>query len=158
MNTDPSLCSNAVLRQAMRSLGQLYDDALAPSGLRATQHGLLATIAALGSPTMGALAEALVMDLSGLGHTLKPLARDGYVRLVPDERDRRARRVSLSDAGRAKLGETTALWRAAQDRFEAAFGPIEAAHLRRVLGHLASREFRDAFLAGSSARPSADPE
>ena len=37
-------CNNAAIRQATRMLGQLYDDALAPSGLRATQHNLLNTI------------------------------------------------------------------------------------------------------------------
>jgi DNA-binding MarR family transcriptional regulator len=149
MKPDLGQCSNAVLRQAMRRLGQLYDDALAPSGLRATQHGLLATIQALGAPTMGELAERLVMDLSGLGHTLKPLARDGFIALVPDTRDRRARRVTLTDHGRAKLAETTRLWRGAQDRFEAAFGTERAAELRSVLRLLASQDFHDAFVAGA---------
>ena len=37
-------CNNAAIRQAARMLGQLYDDALAPSGLRATQHTLLKTV------------------------------------------------------------------------------------------------------------------
>lgn len=140
---DPALCSNALLRQAMRSLGQIYDDALAPSGLRATQHGLLATVARLDTPTMGALAEALVMDLSGLGHTLKPLTRDGYLRLEADPRDRRARRVVLTDLGRAKLRETTALWRGVQARFESALGRERAAELRALHAVLASRAFRD---------------
>ncbi|WP_132255733.1 MarR family winged helix-turn-helix transcriptional regulator [Methylobacterium segetis] len=147
---DPSLCSNAMLRQAMRSLGQIYDDALAPSGLRATQHGLLASVARLGTPTMGELAESLVMDLSGLGHTLKPLTRDGYLRLVPDLHDRRARRVSLTDLGRAKLGETTALWSGVQGRFEAAFGPERAAELRAVHALLASRAFRERVASAAS--------
>ncbi|MEA1833857.1 MarR family winged helix-turn-helix transcriptional regulator [Methylobacterium durans] len=146
---DPSLCSNALLRQAMRSLGQIYDEALAPAGLRATQHGLLANVARMGTPTMGELADALVMDLSGLGHTLKPLTRDGYLRLVPDARDRRARRVILTDLGRSKLGETTALWRGVQERFEAAFGPERAAGLRAVHAVLASRAFRDRVAAGA---------
>lgn len=37
-------CNNSMLRRASRMLGQVYDDALAPSGLRATQFGLLAQI------------------------------------------------------------------------------------------------------------------
>ena len=156
MKPDLSPCSNAALRQAMRRLGQLYDDALAPSGLRATQHGLLATIEALGTPTMGALAERLVMDLSGLGHTLKPLARDGFILLVPDAQDRRARRVTLTELGRTKLAETTRLWRGAQDRFEATFGTERAAELRSVLRLLASQDFHDAFVAGRPLAENAD--
>ncbi|KAB1069567.1 MarR family winged helix-turn-helix transcriptional regulator [Methylobacterium planeticum] len=148
MESDLSQCSNAVLRQAMRRLGQLYDEALAPSGLRATQHALLSTIDALGAPTMGLLAERLVMDLSGLGHTLKPLARDGLIARLPDTRDRRARRVTLTELGRTKLAETTRLWRGAQDRFESVFGTERAADLRAVLRLLVSQEFHDAFAAG----------
>ncbi|MEA3088195.1 MAG: hypothetical protein QOC89_5892, partial [Paraburkholderia sp.] len=37
-------CTNTALRRAARRLGNLYDDALAPSGLKATQVGLLSEI------------------------------------------------------------------------------------------------------------------
>ncbi|MCJ2133060.1 MarR family winged helix-turn-helix transcriptional regulator [Methylobacterium sp. J-026] len=145
MTDDPSTCSNAVLRQAMRRIGQLYDDALAPSGLRATQHGLLATVRTMGAPTMRELAERAVMDLSGLSHTLKPLTRDGYLQLVPDPRDRRARRITLTVKGENKLAETAKLWRGAQDRFEAVFGKERAVALKAELGFLISPAFQDAF-------------
>src|SRR5688572_2875489 len=77
-----SRCNNATLRRAARKLGQFYDDIVAPSGLKATQQGLLYQIHATGQPTMGEIAAALIMDLSALGHTLKPLIRDGYVETV----------------------------------------------------------------------------
>jgi hypothetical protein len=38
------VCTNTSLRRAARRLGNLYDDALAPLGLKATQVGLLADI------------------------------------------------------------------------------------------------------------------
>jgi DNA-binding MarR family transcriptional regulator len=38
----------------------------------------------------------MIMDLSALGHTLKPLTRDGYVETVADRQDRRIR---LTKAG-----------------------------------------------------------
>ncbi|TGD94820.1 MarR family winged helix-turn-helix transcriptional regulator [Methylobacterium nonmethylotrophicum] len=145
MTIQPTRCSNAALRRATRRVGQLYDDALAPSGLRTTQYGLLAMIRGLGAPTMGELAEAMVMDLSGLAHTLKPLTRDGYVSVVPDPQDRRARRITLTSAGAAKIKEATPLWRSAQARFEAAFGPDRADLLRDLLWHLASPDFQEAF-------------
>ena len=40
-----------------------------PSGLRTTQHGLLAQIEVMGSPALGELAEIMVMDASALSHT-----------------------------------------------------------------------------------------
>lgn len=142
----PSVCNNGALRRATRRLGQFYDDALAPSGLRATQFSLLAQVRRADRPAMSDLAEMVVMDLSALGHTLKPLVRAGFVRLMPDERDRRTKRVVLTDAGMQKLREATRLWRAMQDRFDAAFGADEAARLRTTLDYLAGEAFADALM------------
>lgn len=143
---DTSLCNNGVLRKAMRRLGQLYDAAIAPSGLRATQFALLAEIAALEGPTLRELAHTLVMDLSALSHTLKPLARDGMVTISADPHDRRAKRVQLTEAGRAKFRHAQRLWHGAQQRFEATLGARQAAELRSVLGFIASESFSDAYL------------
>ena len=101
-------CNNAMLRRASRMLGQLYDDELAPSGLRATQHGLLAQIHIMHEPTLRDLAAEIVMDLSALGHSLKPLIRDGYVALVPDEKDGRVKHVTLTKAGQRSCNRRSA--------------------------------------------------
>lgn len=143
-----NFCNNGALRRATRHLSQLFDDVLAPSGLRAAQHGLLYYIYELHGPTMKELAEALVMDLSALGHTLKPLARDGFVELVADERDRRAKRVFLTHQGQTKLAQTVELWRVAQQRVETVLGVDEARRMREMLATVASKDFGDAFRAG----------
>ncbi|RKE73842.1 MarR family winged helix-turn-helix transcriptional regulator [Pseudorhodoplanes sinuspersici] len=148
---DPTLCNNSVLRQAARQLGQLYDDIISPSGLRATQFGLLAYVVALDRPTMAQLASALVMDLSALGHTLKPLIRDGLVETFPDERDRRAKRVKLTAVGEQKVKAASALWAKAQGAFETAFGKKRAAELRKVLSFVASDAFGQAFVAAKGS-------
>ena len=138
-------CNNSMLRRASRMLGQLYDDELAPSGLRATQHGLLAQIHRMGAPALRDLAAEIVMDLSALGHTLKPLIRDGYVALVPDKEDRRVKHATLTSAGQKKLQQTMRLWTKAQQRFEKVFGDKKAASLRAVLGELSSEAFRQVY-------------
>ena len=120
--TIASLCNNAALRRAARRLGQLFDDVLTPSGLRTTQHGLLAQIEVMGSPALGELAEIMVMDASALSHTLRPLTRDGLVSFVVDDSDRRRRRIVLTGAGKARLKQSTKLWSEAQARFERVFG------------------------------------
>jgi DNA-binding MarR family transcriptional regulator len=142
-----NLCNNNALRKATRNLGQLFDDVVQPLGLRAAQFGLLAHIHALEKPTMKDFAKVLVMDLSALGHTLKPLARDGFVELVPDERDRRSKRVVLTEAGLAKYSEGVALWRTAQGRVETALGVEKARQLREILTVVASEDFTEAFKA-----------
>ncbi|MEJ0050611.1 MAG: MarR family transcriptional regulator [Methylovirgula sp.] len=138
-------CNNGAIRQTARMLGQLYDDVLAPSGLRATQHTLLYTIQVMDAPTLGEMAQAMVMDLSALGRSLKPLEREGLVAIVPDPADGRAKRATLTKAGVKKLKYTAELWRNAQDRFEKAFGAKRAEELRSVLISLSSSEFREAF-------------
>lgn len=136
-----TLCNNAVLRRAARKLGQFYDDVQAPSGLKATQQGLLYQIHIGDEPAMGAIAAALVMDLSALGHTLKPLIRDGYVETFADPDDRRVKRVRLTPRGRVKFDEAMKLWHVAQERFEALIGKDKAASLRAALDEIAALDF-----------------
>ncbi|WP_298952655.1 MarR family winged helix-turn-helix transcriptional regulator [uncultured Methylobacterium sp.] len=156
--TQPHPCSNAALRRATRRLGQLYDDALAPTGLKATQFGLMGQIRLLDRPSMGELAAAMVMDLSALGHTLRPLTRDGLVALVVDPRDRRSRRVALTEAGEARFRAAFRLWRGAQARFEATLGTEKALLLRTLLDEIAAPPFAAAFAAPGSDPAGPDPD
>lgn len=136
-----TLCNNAMLRRAARKLGQFYDDVLAPSGLKATQQGLLYQIHVGNEPAMGAIAAALVMDLSALGHTLKPLIRDGFLETFADPNDRRIKRVRLTPLGLVKLDEVMKLWHVAQQRFEDVVGKEQAANLREALDGIAALDF-----------------
>ena len=132
-----SRCNNATLRRAARSLGRFYDDALAPTGLKGTQFGLLFQIHVSDEPAMSTVADALIMDLSALGHTLKPLVRDGYVETFADPNDRRVKRLRLTPQGQAKLDEALKLWSVAQRQFEAKVGAEQAAQLRAALDAVA---------------------
>jgi DNA-binding MarR family transcriptional regulator len=146
-----SRCSCTALRKASRRISQLYDAALAPSGLKTTQRAILAQISRAEPTTVGALAEALVMDSGGLAHTLKPLERDGFVKVVVDPNDRRNRLISLTPQGHAKLAETDALWAHAQAGFEIAVGRIATKSLRTALQFLISDGFAVAFEKGLAA-------
>ena len=134
-------CNYAMLRRATRKLGQFYDDVQAPSGLKATQQGLLYQIHIGDEPAMGAIAAALVMDLSALGHTLKPLIRDGFVETFTDPDDRRIKRVRLTAQGLVKLDEAMKLWQTAQQRFEDVVGKEKAERLRAVLDDISALDF-----------------
>ena len=138
-------CSNTAIRRAARQLGQLYDDCMGSSGLRGTQFSLLSQIAASEEPALKQLAEAMVMDLSALGHTLKPLIRDGYVELVPDPNDRRVKRARLTALGEKTQNALLANWRDAQGRFDRVFGKEQSEELRKALAVIASPEFSAAF-------------
>lgn len=140
-----SRCNCTSLRKASRRISQLYDTALAPSGLKITQRAILAQIGRSEPTTVGKLAEALVMDSGALAHTLKPLERDGLLAVAVDPEDRRNRLITLTQHARAKLAETDALWASAQRGFEAAFGAAESDTLREALRFLISDGFAIAF-------------
>jgi DNA-binding MarR family transcriptional regulator len=138
---DPGRCNVTALRKATRHVSQLYDEMLAPTGLRATQRAILICIDRSNSPSMGELAAALVLDRTALNHNLKPLERDGLIEITVDSNDRRSKRVRLTRLGEARLVESRAAWKGAQDRFEAAFGARKASELRKTLELIASLEF-----------------
>jgi DNA-binding MarR family transcriptional regulator len=141
------LCTNSAIRRASRQLGQLYDDVLGNSGLKGTQFTLLSQIRHDGTPALKALAEAMVMDLSALGHTLKPLIRDGLVVLSADDKDKRVKRVALTPLGEARQAELVERWREAQARFDRAFGREKSEEIRKALAVIASPEFAEIFRA-----------
>jgi DNA-binding MarR family transcriptional regulator len=130
-------CYATALRKASRHLTSMYDEALAPSGLRSTQYAILGELAGDEPITINELARALVMDRSGLGHSLRPLQRDGLVRLDKCATDRRSVRVGLTEEGRQKFDQATVLWRSVQDRVVDVLGALEADQLRARLNEIA---------------------
>jgi len=140
-----SRCNCTALRKATRRVSQLYDTALAPSGLKSTQRTILAQLGRSEPASVGQLAEALVMDAGALAHTLKPLERDGLVTVTVDPHDKRSRLIKLTRRGRAKLAESDVLWAKAQTGFEAAFGRVESDALRQALQLLVSDRFSSVF-------------
>jgi DNA-binding MarR family transcriptional regulator len=147
-----SPCHCTTLRKASRHLSQLYDDALVDSGLKTTQRSILSQIARSEPTTVRRLADAMVMDASALAHNLKPLERDGLIAIGVDPKDRRSRRIILTDLGHSKLRESEAAWAAAQRGFEAAFGKVASRSLREALVYLVSEEFTLDFNHGRFAQ------
>jgi DNA-binding MarR family transcriptional regulator len=116
--TEPDLTTACVcgrLRRASRALTQLYDDVMAPTGLRVTQFSLLRTLARQGPDAVRIteLAALTLIDRTALSRNLEPLVAQGFVEIVPG-RDARTREVRIIRAGRAALTKATPAWRRAQ--------------------------------------------
>ncbi len=125
-------CACFNLRKAARAVTQLYDEVLAPSGLRGTQFSVLAVISAAGPATMTDLADTLVMDRTTLTRNLKPLLGRGLVERGEGE-DRRQRPIAITPAGRDALGQALPLWEKAQARIA---GGLGAARWKGMVGDL----------------------
>ncbi len=146
-------CTNTALRRAARRLGQLYDDAMGPAGLKATQAAMLSSIEEFSAqsphkgPTLQILAERLGVQISALTHALKPLLRDGLVKVRQDDVDRRTKHAILTAAGKARLKEAIRLWAEANNRVEAVLGPGSAQMLRALADNVSSEAFLESYKA-----------
>ena len=87
-------CTLFAVRSSSRALTQLYEEALAPAGLKATQLSLLVAAAARSGWTVSALAAALHLDRTTLTRNLQPLVRKGLLQ-VGAGRDRRSSSVAI---------------------------------------------------------------
>ena len=144
-------CFATAVRKASRRLTQLYDDALAPSGLRSTQFSILAELASrAGAPTLMELAQVMVSDRSSLGHALRPLERDGYVVLRRGETDRRTQQIVLTKRGREKYRESMTHWRGAQATVASLYGEAWSATMRSAVLKIAGDERLGAMTRGEA--------
>ncbi len=134
-------CNCQALRQAARLVTQLYDAALAPIGLRTSQYAILSTLRRPEPWSIQELANHMVMDRTTLGRTIRPLARDRLLTVLPDPADRRSRDLALTPVGWALLDRAGPLWSTAQSQFEAGFGPRQAAALRGALQSVVATDF-----------------
>jgi DNA-binding MarR family transcriptional regulator len=129
----PGECNCFAIRSAARHISQLYDQFLAPAGLRTTQFSILSRLKRLGPQTINALADAMVMDRTTLGRNILPLERDGLIRIEPAPSDRRAKELHLTKSGEKRLQAAFTGWQQAQAQFEARYGRARAAQLRLML-------------------------
>jgi DNA-binding MarR family transcriptional regulator len=134
-----SPCIVAAMRAATRKVTQLYDEAMAPTGLRVTQFHVLSELDRRSDnpPTVGELAEILTMERSALGQTLRPLERDGFIDLGHDKRDGRRRPVKLTKAGKEKVVRGRRYWAGAHEKFGQFFGDDQLVVLRETLRDIA---------------------
>jgi len=134
-------CNCFAVRSAARHITQLYDQFLAPSGLRTTQFSILAKLDRLGPMTINALAEAMVTDRTTLGRNIRPLQRDGLISIAASAADRRAKELHLTKTGTKRLDEARKAWSQAQTRFELTFGAKRSANLRDMLRAVVTSDF-----------------
>ncbi len=106
-------CMCASFRRASRALTQLYDAALRPLGLRATQFTILQALSLAGEVSQGELGQILAMDSTTLTRTLRIMSREGWIAERRGE-DRRERLLRLAKAGRSQFNRALPSWETAQ--------------------------------------------
>jgi DNA-binding MarR family transcriptional regulator len=125
----PCLCAS--FRRAARLMSQIYEGALRPTGLRATQFTVLQALSLAGEVTQGQLGQMLGMDSTTLTRTLTIMSRQGWISKRRGD-DRREWRMRLSQEGEAQFKLAHPYWQKAQDQLTDRFGSQLSANLRTL--------------------------
>jgi DNA-binding MarR family transcriptional regulator len=124
------LCHHS--RRAARAVTRIFDDALLPAGLQASQFNILAVIAARDPTSAGTVADLLAMDRTTLSRNLKPLKEMGYI-TAEGGAGRRPDILALTREGSAAFSRASVLWRTAQSQMTQRLGSNQASILLQAL-------------------------
>lgn len=117
-----SVCLCLHTRKAARAITQIFDHALAPSGLKATQLNLLMILNDQEPISPGTLAESLVTDSTTVSRNIKPLLAANLISEAANPNDRRVKMLSLTQEGLAAIENALPLWQTAQTRVARSLG------------------------------------
>jgi len=106
-------CAFAQLKLMGRIANTIYDRALEPVGLRASQLALMWAIVAMEPVDMSSLGATTFTDQTTLSRTVRTLKRLRLVSVRPGA-DRRVKLLSLSPAGKARFAAAMPYWESAQ--------------------------------------------
>jgi DNA-binding MarR family transcriptional regulator len=118
-------CFNLAMRKSSRLITQFYQERLSKTGLKVGQFSILRAVKICKETSNKELQSILVLDQTTLSRNLKPLIRDGYLKLSAHSEDGRQKIISLSPAGLALYEETLPIWKAAQDELQQKIGKTE---------------------------------
>lgn len=127
----PVECICTLSRRCARSLTDIYDRALAPSGLKVTQYSLLRAIGRLERPNLTSIAKAAGLERSTLGRNLRVLEKSGLVTLSSGE-DERTRVATLTDKARKALRLAEPRWQRVQERMASTLPYDAQKHLTEI--------------------------
>ncbi|ENN86152.1 transcriptional regulator, MarR family [Rhizobium freirei PRF 81] len=131
---DTCLCLH--VQRAARALARRFDEALRPFGLTNGQFSLMMSLNRQAPASMGSVTALLAIDQTTLTAALKPLERRGWVSIMPNPNDRRARLLSLTPSGKAALAAAVPVWKTTHAALEERLPDGDGNRLRSDLATL----------------------
>ncbi len=128
----PSVCNCLNLRRASQAITEVYDERLAPGGLKLSQYSLLKHIREMQPVNVSDLAVKMRLDRTTLVRNLKPLEGKGF---ITDDAaaGTRKRQLRLTEAGAQTLDAATRLWEETQGYIEQYLGKKDLNTLTALL-------------------------
>jgi DNA-binding MarR family transcriptional regulator len=130
------VCSN--LRSVTRAVTRFFDAEVRRLGIRPTQTPILGALQAKDGWGMAELSEWLGMERTTLVRNLRPLQRDGLVRVNGGGRGSQVE-LTITEKGRTTLARTLPAWRTAQDKVVAVLGKERWSSIIRDLEDVATK-------------------
>ena len=125
-------CLSTRIRQLSRIITRVYDDALRPLGITASQFTLLTQLAQQDGITAVEIGHALDIEKSTLSRNLKRLLALGHITMDPPA-GRRGRGLHLTPKGELVIQQGFPVWRDAQTRSIRVLGPESRSILDSLL-------------------------
>jgi len=135
-------CLAVRLRLLNRVVTNIYDDALRPLGVKASQLNILVVTARLGLARPAEVCERLQLDTSTLSRNVERMKARGWLEVVEDD-DGRAQPFQLTASGRRLLERALPAWEKAQEQVKKLIGTDAVASIddavRRIRADLSGR-------------------
>jgi len=119
--TTGATCLATRVRQLSRIITRVYDDAMRPLGITASQYTLLAQLASRDGITAVEIGHELDIEKSTLSRNLKRLLALGHIVMDPPA-GRRGRGLHLTVKGQTVLKDAYPIWQQSQLRARDAMG------------------------------------
>jgi DNA-binding MarR family transcriptional regulator len=109
-------CLNMRARIASRVVTGIYDDALRPVGIAASQLNVLVAVAAMGPTRRTDVGRYLHLDASTLTRNLRVMQTNGWIEEIAEASDGRGSPIRITTRGAALIAKAAPAWRSAQRR------------------------------------------
>ncbi len=130
-------CVAVRLRMLNRVVSNIYDDALRPLGVRASQLNILVATARLGVAKPAKICQRLQLDTSTFSRNVERMKSNGWLEVAPDD-DGRAQPIRLTAEGRRLLQRAMPAWEKAQAKVKNLIGADAVASIDKAVRRIRS--------------------
>jgi len=121
VNSIATNCLSVRLRLMNRMVGAIYDEALRPHCIKASQLHILVAVSAFGRVTSQQLCQVLHMDPSTFSRAVARLKKNRWLQVDPSG-EGKILKIEVTQKGFKKIGEIYPDWQRAQERAAEALG------------------------------------
>ena len=132
-------CLVVRLRLVNRVVTNIYDEALRPLGVKASQLNIMVVTAKLGLARPAEVCDRLQLDTSTLSRNVERMMAKGWFEVVADD-DGRAQPFRLTSKGRRLLERAMPAWEKAQDEVKKLIGADAVASIDDAVLRILSRQ------------------